>query len=59
VTVPGVLGLTRQDGLDYAAEGIRVNCVCPGWIKTNIVDSETWESDSVGLLTIMHDLALT
>jgi len=42
----GVLGLTRQDGLDYAAEGIRINCICPGFIRTNIVSQETWEGKS-------------
>jgi NAD(P)-dependent dehydrogenase (short-subunit alcohol dehydrogenase family) len=29
-----VLALTRQMALDYAADGIRVNCVCPGFIET-------------------------
>ena len=32
----GVVGLTRTAAVDYAADGIRINCVCPGFIKTNM-----------------------
>jgi NAD(P)-dependent dehydrogenase (short-subunit alcohol dehydrogenase family) len=33
----GVVGLTRVLALDHAAEGIRVNAVCPGWTRTRLV----------------------
>ncbi|KAF4159230.1 hypothetical protein CNMCM6936_001883 [Aspergillus lentulus] len=33
-TKAGVLGMTKTDAIAYAADGIRVNAVLPGWVKT-------------------------
>ncbi len=30
----GLIMLTRQAAMDYGAENIRFNAVCPGWVRT-------------------------
>jgi NAD(P)-dependent dehydrogenase (short-subunit alcohol dehydrogenase family) len=37
ITKAGALQLTKSLATRYASEGIRVNCVCPGNVETNIV----------------------
>jgi len=38
--------LTQCIALDHAADGVRANCVCPGWVRTPMADDEL---DALGL----------
>ncbi len=35
----GIIALTKNMALDLAPYGIRVNCICPGWVETPLVNA--------------------
>lgn len=45
----GVLGLTRSAALDYAAKGIRVNCVGPAFVATELVRSSLTPEEAAAM----------
>jgi NAD(P)-dependent dehydrogenase (short-subunit alcohol dehydrogenase family) len=55
----GVLGLTRADANDYGKDGIRVNCICPGWIMTGMT-GPLWENgnEEASYLFYLHERVL-
>jgi NAD(P)-dependent dehydrogenase (short-subunit alcohol dehydrogenase family) len=51
----GVLGLTRTLALAYAKKNIRVNCICPGYIKTGLTQ-KLLDADDGGQTLISETL---
>ncbi|MFD0634845.1 SDR family oxidoreductase [Catenulispora yoronensis] len=39
-TKHALIGLTRSLARDYGARGVRVNAVCPGWVRTEMADTQ-------------------
>ncbi|MBI3733209.1 MAG: SDR family oxidoreductase [Chloroflexi bacterium] len=39
----GLVNLTRAMALDHAAQGVRVNCICPGDVDTPMIDDEAYQ----------------
>jgi NAD(P)-dependent dehydrogenase (short-subunit alcohol dehydrogenase family) len=39
----GLIGLTRTLAIEWGGRGVRVNAVCPGWVKTPMDDASQGE----------------
>ena len=42
-----VADLSTRSGLDHSPDGIRVNAVCPTWVRTPLLDQELAKSPEV------------
>ncbi len=42
-TKAGVVNITQSLAVEFAKDGITVNCVCPGWVKTEgVLNNTSW-----------------
>ena len=51
-----IVALTRNMAMDYAAYGIRVNCLCPGFTRTPMTKALFADRDRLAKLTALHPL---
>jgi NAD(P)-dependent dehydrogenase (short-subunit alcohol dehydrogenase family) len=48
----GLVGLTKTAALEYATQGIRINSVAPGFIKTPLIDSSLDEATQAAISSL-------
>jgi len=51
-----LVGLARNMALDYAHRNIRVNCVCPGFVRTQFIGGILSDAERTRRLTALHPL---
>lgn len=44
----GVVNFTRELAIDYAKDNVRVNSICPGWIRTPMTEAVLAEEENLG-----------
>jgi NAD(P)-dependent dehydrogenase (short-subunit alcohol dehydrogenase family) len=54
-TKHAVIGLTKSAASEYSAKGIRVNCVCPGFVLTNMTKGR-FDRETEAMLAAQHPI---
>lgn len=52
----GLVALTRNMAMDYAQSAVRVNCVCPGFVRTPFTKALLADPEREARLTSLHPL---
>lgn len=54
-TKHAVIGLTKAAASEYSAKGIRINCVCPGFVLTNMTKGR-FDPETEAMLAAQHPI---
>lgn len=52
----GVLQFTRNLAIDSASKNVRVNCICPGYVETNLTSALTEDAEALSRLEALHPM---
>ncbi len=52
----GVLQFTRNLAIDSASKNVRVNCICPGYVETNLTSALTKDAEALRRLETLHPI---
>jgi NAD(P)-dependent dehydrogenase (short-subunit alcohol dehydrogenase family) len=56
-TKGGIIALTKALALDYAPDGVRVNCICPAGVSTPLLQHWIQEqADPMATIQILNDM---
>ena len=56
----GIIGITKALSMEFVSKGIRVNCVAPGFIQTNMMGENSFRFDESYMETLnsLHPMGL-
>ena len=52
----GVLQFTRNLAIDSASKNVRVNCICPGYVDTDLTSALTKDAEALSRLETLHPI---
>ena len=52
----GVLQFTRNLAIDSASKNVRVNCICPGYVETDLTSALTKDAEALNRLETLHPI---